>query len=189
MKTNQGKNFIRLPMKRLNRILALLLKDMKDLNDEGRELPIRWNIMHMYSSVQIAKLLAFKRGINTELAAIAAALHDIGVVKTKKRKDHAQAAKPFVYEYLNLYNSQFGDKLGEITEEEIELIVTAIVKHSEKEKIDEHPFIELLKDVDSVDRYLHGVITKSDHLNRCKRVTRELNLESIIPLGIGVEYE
>ncbi|WP_427340755.1 hypothetical protein [Caloranaerobacter sp. DY30410] len=51
---------IRLPVKRLNRILSMLLLEMKDLSDEDRDLPIRWNIMHMYTSLQIAKILALK---------------------------------------------------------------------------------------------------------------------------------
>ncbi len=31
-----------------------------------------WNIMHMYSSAQLAKLLAIKRGIDPELVALTA---------------------------------------------------------------------------------------------------------------------
>lgn len=44
---------------------------MKDLADDGRDLPVRWHIMHMYSSSQLAKLLAMRRGIEPELAAVA----------------------------------------------------------------------------------------------------------------------
>jgi uncharacterized protein len=94
MMLNENKNIKqeRLPVRRLNRILTMLLSDMKDLTDEGIDFPIRWNIMHMYSSSQLAKLLAMHRGIEPELAGIAAALHDIGVVVTKKHEGHAEAA-------------------------------------------------------------------------------------------------
>jgi uncharacterized protein len=80
-------------VKRLNRILGMLLHEMKDLPDDGRDFPIRWNIMHMYSTSQLAKLLAMHRGIEPELAGIAAALHDIGIVKTKNTKGMLKQAK------------------------------------------------------------------------------------------------
>lgn len=95
MKIDQGKGSMKkdisnlgmnLSARRLNRILSILFSEMKDLSDEDRDLPIRWNVIHMYTSSQIAKILALKRGIDPELAGIAAALHDIGVVKTKRHK-------------------------------------------------------------------------------------------------------
>lgn len=63
-------------VRRVNRIVSMLLEEMRDLTDEGRDLPIRWNVMHMFSSSQLAKVLALRRGIDAELASIAAALHD-----------------------------------------------------------------------------------------------------------------
>ena len=96
----------RFPVRRLNRILVMLLLEMKDLTDEGRDLPIRWSLMHMYSSSQLAKLLAIRRGIEPELAGIAAALHDIGVVMTKKHRGHAEAALPYVYDFIEKYNRE-----------------------------------------------------------------------------------
>ncbi len=135
----------------------MLLADMKDLTDEGRDFPIRWNIMHMYSSSQLAKLLAMHRGIEPELAGIAAALHDIGVVMTKKHEGHAEGAEKYVYEFLEKYNIESGKKLPPVTKEEMEKVVKAIVKHSDKEANSNDPFVELLKDVDSLDGYLHGV--------------------------------
>jgi len=83
----------------------MLFSEMKALSDEDRDLPIRWSVMHIYTSSQIAKILALKRGIDPELAGITAALHDIGVVKTKKRENHAEAAKRYVYEIIETYNS------------------------------------------------------------------------------------
>ncbi len=69
-------------VRRVNRLVSVLFEEMKDLSDEGRDLPIRWNVMHMFSSSQLAKVLAMRRGLDPELAAIAAALHDIAVVAT-----------------------------------------------------------------------------------------------------------
>ena len=167
----------RLQVKRLNRILVMLLHEMKDLTDEGRDFPIRWNIMHMYSSSQLAKLLAMHRGIEPELAGIAAALHDIGVVMTKKHEGHAEAALPYVYDFLERYNRESGTKLSKVTEEETEAIVKAVVQHSEKELNSNDPFVELLRDVDSIDAYLHGVGIEGGRLERSKRVMKEFGIE------------
>ena len=168
---NRDKNsFIkRLSVRRLNRILTMLLSDMKDLTDEGRDFPICWNIMHMYSSSQLAKLLAIHRGMEPELAGIAAALHDLGVVMTKKHVGHAEAAPPYVYDFLGKYNRELGTKLTKVTEEEMEAVVKAVVQHSEKELNSNDPFVELLKDVDSLDGYLHGARQKGHALKDVKR--------------------
>jgi len=167
----------RLSVRRLNRILAMLLLEMKDLTDEGRDLPIRWSLMHMYSSSQLAKLLAIHRGIDPELAGMAAALHDIGVVMTKKHRGHAEAAPPYVYDFLGRYNRELGTKLTKVTEEEMEAVVRAVVQHSEKELNSNDSFVELLRDVDSLDAYLHGVEIEGGRLERCKKVMKELGIE------------
>lgn len=174
---NENINDTRFPVRRLNRILTMLFYEMKDLQDEGRDFPIRWHVMHMYSSSQLAKIMAIQRGIDPELASIAAALHDIGEVMTKKHEGHEVAAEKYVTEFLRKYNDESRSKLQSITQEEIDRIVKAIVKHREKGEDSNDPFIELLKDVDSLDRYLHGVKTEGAHLERCNRVMRELKLK------------
>jgi len=166
----------RLAVRRLNRILTMLLSEMKDLTDEGRDFPIRWNIMHMYSSSQLAKLLAMHRGIDPELAGIAAALHDIGIVMTKKHEEHAETGEKYVYEAVEKYNVESGTKLAPVTKEELEKIVKAIVNHSDKEANSNDPFVELLKDVDSLDGYLHGVKAEGARFERCKKVMEELRI-------------
>ena len=174
---NLNVNPERLSVRRLNRILAMLLSEMKDLTDEGRDFPIRWNMMHMYSSSQLAKLLAIRRGMDPELAGIAAALHDIGVVMTKKHEGHAEAACPYVYDFLERYNQESGAKLSKVAKEEMDAIVKAIIHHSEKELDSKDPFVELLRDVDSIDAYLHGVEIEGGRLERSKRVMKELGIE------------
>jgi uncharacterized protein len=174
---NKNTNPERLSVRRLNCILTMLLAETKDLTDEGRDFPIHWNIMHMYSSSQLAKLLAMHRVIEPELAGIAAALHDIGVVMTKKREGHAEAAEKCVYEFLEKYNIESGKKLPPVTKEEMEKVVKAIVKHSDKEANSNDPFVELLKDVDSLDGYLHGVKGEGARLERCKIAMKELGIK------------
>ncbi|MDI7260266.1 MAG: HD domain-containing protein [Thermodesulfobacteriota bacterium] len=173
---NMNTNPEGLSVRRLNRILTMLLSEMKDLPDEGRDFPIRWNIMHMYSSSQLAKILAIRRGIDPELAGIAAALHDIGVVMNKKRDEHAQVAERYVHDILEQYNAKGGITLPRITKEEEDQIVKAITQHDDKWIDSGDPFVELLKDVDSLDRYLHGVKTEGAYLERCQRTMKELEL-------------
>jgi len=160
--------------KRLNRILAILLSEWKGLSDEGRDFPVRWNIMHMYSSSQLAKLLAVRRGLNPELAGIAAALHDIGVVATKKHEGHAEAAEGYIDAFIEAYNVKAGAKLTPITKQERDQVVRAVAQHSQKQIDSGDPFVELLKDVDSLDRYLHGIKMEEAHVARCNAVMQEL---------------
>jgi uncharacterized protein len=167
----------RLNVRRLNRIMSMLFNEMKGLDDEQRDLPIRWNVCHMYSSSQLAKILALKRGVDLEIAALTAALHDIAVVITKKTEGHAEKAEKYVEEAIEKFNNSNDESFPKITPEETELIVAAIIKHSDKEEYSDDVFIELLKDVDSLDRYLHGVRTEGAYLERSKRVLKEFGIE------------
>ena len=164
-------------VKRVNRLVSVLFEEMKDLSDEGRDLPIRWNVMHMFSSSQLAKVLAMRRGMDPELAAIAAALHDIAVVATKRTEGHAQIAEHHVRDAIARYNNGPWTRLPKITKKEEDMLVKAIVQHSDKEAVTDDPLVELLKDVDSLDRYLHGVKTEGAYLERCNRVPREVGIE------------
>ena len=167
-------------IKRLNRILTYLFEEMKVLDDCGRDLPIRWNMMHMYTSTQLAKLIALKRHLDIELSGLIAALHDIAVVRTKRRANHALEAKRFVIEIVNTYNNEIRGNLPIITESELDIIIEAIIHHSEKDIISDSPYVELMKDVDSIDRFLHGIKTEEEYLIRCKKVFNELNLPYIV---------
>jgi uncharacterized protein len=167
----------RLDVKRINRVLSMLYDGMKDLDDDGRDLPIRWNVMHMYSTSQLAKLVALRRGMDVELAALAAALHDIATVITKMTKDHAVKAEPYVKEMVSLYNTKWRGNLPELTKEEEEQLLKAILVHSDKETYSEDALAELMKDVDCLDHYLHGIPCEGTHLERCNRVMKELGIK------------
>ena len=101
-----------LNVKRVNCILVMLFEDMRGASDEGRDLPIKWNMMHMYSSSQLAKIIALRRGMDMELASIAAAIHDIAVIVTKKRENHAERAEKYVREIIEEFNNKINEELG-----------------------------------------------------------------------------
>ena len=142
---------MRLDVKRLNRILGNLYSEFRLLEDNDRELPMKWSTMHMYTTSQLGTLIAIKKGLDPELLGIIAALHDIGAVRTKKRENHAMNASEFVYEIINEYNTKWRGNLDIITEEEQAIIHDAVINHSDKETVTDNPYIETMKDIDSLD--------------------------------------
>lgn len=163
-----GEINMKLKVERLNRILSYMLQEMKKMTDTDRDLPIRWSIMHMYSSTQLACLMALKESLDPEIAGMISCLHDIGSVMTGKHANHAQNAEPFVRDIIKKYNNDLRSDLDEISDSEIELIIESVISHSNKSEYTNKPYVELMKNVDSLDRYLHGIETKGDHLERLK---------------------
>jgi len=162
---------------RVNKIISMLFEEMRTLSDDERDLPIVWNVMHMYSSSQLAKIIALRRGIDMELASIAGAIHDIAVIVTKKTDGHAKKVEMYVRDVIDKYNNKWSGNIPIITKEEESLLVNAITKHSDKEIYSNDLFVELLKDIDSIDRYLHGIKTEGAYIERCNRVLKELGIE------------
>lgn len=166
-------------MKRLNQILTLLLDEVLNSSIDKRDQPLEWSINHMFSCSQLAKLLAHKRGLNIELSGIAGAIHDLAIIRTGIFKDHGPLGAPMVKEFLENYNSNFGQETGEIREEEIELIVTATNLHTNKKNYSDDKFVELIKDVDSLDRFLHGMDTYNFYSVRTERSLQDLDIEFV----------
>ncbi len=159
---------MRLEVARLNRVMSYLLKEMKQM-DDNRDLPMKWSIMHMYSSTQIACLMAIKEGLNPELAGLIACMHDLGTIMTGKTDNHAGKAEPFVRKLIQKYNDDLRFDLSIIDDDEQNIILEAVLAHSDKKKITDKPYVELMKNVDSLDRYLHGVNTDEYHLERLNK--------------------
>lgn len=168
---------MQLDVRRLNRILSKLYSDFKDLKDDNRELPMKWSVMHMYSSSHLAVLVGLKNNLNPEILGIIGALHDIGAIKTKKRKNHAKNASKYVYDTIDKYNTLWRGKLPAITKEELQNIHEAVISHSDKSTISNNPYIEAMKDIDSFDRYLHGIKTKGEHLQRLDKSLKLFKIE------------
>jgi len=110
----------------------------------------RCGYVHLYGVSETAVLLAARRGLDTELAAVAGMLHDLATYKTGDPTGHAQASSHLARELLA--------EIGSFSQNEIELIATAIAHHSTKEKL-HGPFDELLKDADVLQHRLHQART------------------------------
>jgi len=132
----------------LTMINALEIKERAMAEPPHRDETLHWERIHLASSARIAKDMAVERGENPELAAIATALHDMGRIVTGKQEDHAhQGAEPVrkLLEQLNLFS-----------DEEIQLITTAVYNHTDKDVIGTE-LEEIVKDADVVDCFEFGM--------------------------------
>ena len=104
--------------------------------------------VHLYGVSQMAALLAKKRKLNVELCCIAAMLHDISQYETGIHANHAYASSIRAKEIL-LATQEF-------SEEEINIITSAIAFHSDKHET-HGDYEELLKDSDVLAHYFYNV--------------------------------
>jgi len=127
------------------RLLRLIAEQDPDME---RDETLDFERLHMASSARVAWMLAMERGADPELAAAAAAMHDIGRIVTGRQKNHAEAgyepAKAFLRE------------TGLFSEEEAEIIATAVKNHSSKTVVGT-PIEEIVKDADVIDCYFFGM--------------------------------
>lgn len=136
----------------MNRLLELEIKLSHFIDEQEDKVQLRdetlaWEKIHMASSARCAWILALERGIDAELAACAAAVHDFGRILTGKQKGHAEAG----YEPVKL----FLEETGLFTEEEVELIALAVKNHSLKTE-EGSPIEEVVKDADVIDCWQFG---------------------------------
>lgn len=134
---------------------------------------------HGSSVIQLGRVLAQKRGLDSELAAIICALHDIYVFATGRCTDHAHKGALIARKIL--------EKTKKFNEAEIKVISTAIYNHSDKHVVSKNPYVEFMKDIDAFDCSLyygvHDAYLYEKSLANCKKyfariraVREELNL-------------
>ncbi|MBN1330325.1 MAG: HD domain-containing protein [Candidatus Heimdallarchaeota archaeon] len=167
---------------RLNRIISIIYLRVTLIESEERELPMLWSMMHMFSTCQLSKLVALKRGLDPEFAALTCAFHDIYTFIEGKTEDHGTKAEKFIREIIDEYNTQKKEELPEISEDEIVRIIKVVKEHSEKNSVSKDSYIELLKDVDSLDSYLHGATQgrKSGRISRGNKLLKEFHIDHTI---------
>jgi len=126
---------------------------------------------HLYCVSHFCTLLALRRNLNVELATTCGMLHDIANVNGSGGDNHALKGAEEAEELLkamNLYN-----------EDEINIIVTAISRHNDKNTIHE-AYDELLKDADVMSHcfYNHDFPIAEWEMSRYKNLLTELCLTS-----------
>ncbi|MBR1635899.1 MAG: HD domain-containing protein [Lachnospiraceae bacterium] len=122
------------------------LKDLRKIVDE-KLLQIEDNdkqtsaTVHLYGVSLAATLIAEKRGLDAELASMAAMLHDMHAYLSGSYDDHAHKGADLAREFLA--------ELNQTTDEETEIICSAVYHHDDKHLVDS-PMDEVLKDADVV---------------------------------------
>ena len=98
-------------------------------------------IVHLYGVSLAATMIAMKRGMDPEIASMAAMLHDMHAYKTGSYEDHAHKGADLARQILS--------ELKLTDDEETEIICSAIYHHDDKLVVD-GPMDEVLKDADVI---------------------------------------
>ena len=103
---------------------------------------------HLYGVSLAATMLAKRRGLDPELASMAAMLHDLHAYRTGSYEDHARKGAELARQILA--------ELKLTSAGETDLICSAICRHDDKYAVDA-PMDELLKDADVIHHCLNDV--------------------------------
>ena len=102
-------------------------------------------IAHLYGVSLAATMIAKKRGLDPEIASMAAMLHDLHAYKTGSYDDHAHLGADLAREIM--------EELKITDDAETDMICSAIYHHDDK-LVTDSPMDEVLKDADVVDHCL-----------------------------------
>lgn len=151
-------------LKTLRKYVNARLMQMEDPEDRISA------VNHLYGVSLAATMLARKRGLDPELAAMAAMLHDLHAYKSGSYDDHAHKGAELAREILT--------ELGLTNQEETEIICSAIYHHDDKRSVDA-PMDELLKDADVIHHTMNDTAKpiKEKEQERYDRISEEFDLK------------
>ena len=155
-------------MNRIEKVREVVDKILLHMTDNEER---RCAYLHLYGVSQACALLALKRKENVELATIAGMLHDIYSYANMNPLDHAHKGAEMAREIL--------DSLQIFSEEEQDLICTAIYYHSDKAEV--HGWLdEILKDADVMQHVLYNpmLVDERKELKRYSLIKNEFGLEN-----------
>ncbi|MGN0598082.1 MAG: HD domain-containing protein [Ruminiclostridium sp.] len=152
---------------RITVIQAYINELLKEIPDEEERNDAR---IHLYGVSMMAGYIAARRGLDTELMQIAGLFHDYATCKTGTLSDHAHKGSFLVKGVLK--------EIGLTTDEENEIICSAIFHHSDKDKIDS-PYDEILKDADTMQHVLYNFSkpVRPHEKERFERLKSEFDLK------------
>ncbi len=122
-------------LKELRKYVDARLNEMEDVDRRTSA------INHLYGVSLAATMIAKKRGMDTELSAMAAMLHDLYAYESGSYDDHAHKGADLARKVLR--------ELNLTDEKEMDMICSAIYHHDDKLTVDS-PMDEVLKDADVV---------------------------------------
>lgn len=176
-------HFVGKGLNRSEKIQAWVVDQLlnSSIPDHKRESSVIWELKHSSGMIQITRLLAQKRGMDDneqELAAVAAALHDIYVILEGSYEKHAILGAVLARKILG--------NTGQFNRPEVEKICNAIESHSNKHEYSKDKFVELIKDADCTDCFFYNDTIYDDkpsdirehYYRRFVRIRKELGLQS-----------
>ena len=125
-------------MSRLNDLRAIIDRELLKVEDNEKRISAA---NHLYGVSLAAVLIAKRRGLDPELPAMAAMMHDMNAYLTGSYEDHAHKGAELARTFLQ--------ELGETTPEETDMICSMIYHHDDKAAVDQ-PYDEVLKDADVI---------------------------------------
>ena len=125
-------------MSRLKELRKYVDRELNCMEDADKRTSA---IVHLYGVSLAATMIAKKRGLDPEIASMAAMLHDLHAYKTGSYDDHAHKGAELAREIL--------DGLAFTTPEETDAICSAIYHHDDK-LVTDAPMDEVLKDADVI---------------------------------------
>ena len=150
-------------LKELRRVAEAKLQAVEDTDKRNSAL------VHLYGVSLAAVLVADRRGIDPELPAMAAILHDMHAYLSGSYDDHAHKGADLARGILQ--------ELGMTDEEETEKICSMIYHHDDKHLTD-GPLEEVLKDADVIHHCFHDPSkpVKDKEKERYNRLISEFGL-------------
>ncbi len=154
-------------MSRLKELRKYVDARLNEMNDADKRIGA---VNHLYGVSLAAAMIAKKRGLDPELAAMAAMLHDLYAYESGSYDDHAHKGAELA-----------GKVLGELKltdGRETELICSAVYHHDDKLVIDS-PMDEVLKDADVIHHCMNDLskTVKDKEKARFESLCREFGME------------
>ncbi len=125
-------------MGRLKKLREYVNGKLNEISDEDKR---NSAIVHLYGVSLAATMIARKRGLDPEIASMAAMLHDLYAYESGSYDDHAHKGADLARRILA--------ELRFTSDEETEQICSAIYYHDDKLVVDS-PMDEVLKDADVI---------------------------------------
>ena len=154
-------------MSRLKELRRYVDAELNRMEDADKRISA---VNHLYGVSLAATMIAKKRGMDPEIAAMAAMMHDLAAYKSGSYDDHAHKGAELARGILA--------ELALTDEQETEMICSAIYHHDDKLIVD-GPMDEVLKDADVIHHCMNDLSknVKDKEKARFEALCREFGME------------
>ena len=154
-------------MSRLKKLRRYVDTELNRMEDADKRISA---VNHLYGVSLAATMIAKKRGMDPEIAAMAAMMHDLAAYKSGSYDDHAHKGAELARGILT--------ELALTDEQETEMICSAIYHHDDKLIVD-GPMDEVLKDADVIHHCMNDLSksVKDKEKARFEALCREFGME------------